>query len=135
MLPSTRRRFVGERRSMEGTSVSAETVHRWMEGAAASLKENRDYLTQLDAAIGDADHGTNMDRGFGAVREKVAELDGPPPGRLLTTARATLAAVAAELGAWAQRLRARGLDEEAEILETNRLMAEDPALVDAAADR
>src|ERR671937_608032 len=50
MLPSTRRRFVGERRSMEGTSVNAETVHRWLAGAAASLKENRDYLTQFDGA-------------------------------------------------------------------------------------
>src|ERR671924_2175817 len=91
MLPSTRRRFVGERRSMEGTSVNAETVHRWLQGAAASLKENRDYLTQLDAAIGDADHGTNMDRGFSAVVSKLEELDGTmAPGKLLTTAGATL---------------------------------------------
>src|SRR5919199_5094190 len=91
MLPSTRRRFVGERRSMEGTSVNAETVHRWLEGAAASLKENRDYLTQLDAAIGDADHGTNMDRGFTAVLEKLDSIDGAtPPGRLLVTIGGTL---------------------------------------------
>jgi dihydroxyacetone kinase-like protein len=72
-----------------GTSVDAGTVKRWLEAAAASLHEQRDYLTQLDAAIGDADHGTNMDRGFTAV---VGKLDGleASPGKLLTTAGATL---------------------------------------------
>lgn len=41
---------------------------------AAAMRENREYLTQLDAAIGDADHGTNMNRGFEAALER---LDGP----------------------------------------------------------
>jgi dihydroxyacetone kinase-like protein len=72
-----------------GTSVDAGTVKRWLETAAASLHEQRDYLTQLDAAIGDADHGTNMDRGFTAVVGKLDGLEGPP-GKLLTTAGATL---------------------------------------------
>ena len=76
---------------MEGTSVNAETVHRWLEGAAASLKENRDYLTQLDAAIGDADHGTNMDRGFTAVVTKLGADDAPhAPGPMLIAAGSTL---------------------------------------------
>src|SRR5207244_4291016 len=45
----------------------------------------------LDAAIGDADHGTNMDRGFTAVVAKLEETDGPvSPGRLLITAGGTL---------------------------------------------
>jgi dihydroxyacetone kinase-like protein len=72
-----------------GTSVDAGTVKRWVETAAVSLHEQRDYLTQLDAAIGDADHGTNMDRGFTAV---VAKLDGldATPGKLLTTVGSTL---------------------------------------------
>jgi dihydroxyacetone kinase-like protein len=74
-----------------GTSVNADTVRRWLAEAASSLKEQRDYLTQLDAAIGDADHGTNMYRGFTAVLEKLDAPDGTtPPGRLLTTAGATL---------------------------------------------
>jgi dihydroxyacetone kinase-like protein len=74
-----------------GTSVDAETVRRWLTDAAESLHEQRDYLTQLDAAIGDADHGTNMDRGFTAVVEKLGALDGPTaPGRVLTTAGTTL---------------------------------------------
>ena len=76
---------------MEGTSVNAETVHRWLQGAAASMKENRDYLTQLDAAIGDADHGTNMDRGFTAVLAKLNAGDAPQvPGPLLAAAGSTL---------------------------------------------
>jgi dihydroxyacetone kinase-like protein len=76
---------------MEGASVNADTVERWLRDAAASLKESRDYLTQLDAAIGDADHGTNMDRGFTAVLEKLDAADAPTaPGRMLTAAGGTL---------------------------------------------
>ena len=71
--------------------MNAETVHRWFVAAAASLKDQRDYLTQLDAAIGDADHGTNMDRGFTSLLEKLDGHGDPlPPGRLLTTAGSTL---------------------------------------------
>jgi phosphoenolpyruvate---glycerone phosphotransferase subunit DhaL len=69
--------------------VDAETVRRWLGEVAVSLREQRDYLTQLDAAIGDADHGTNMDRGFTAVVEKLDGLEGSP-GKLLTTAGSTL---------------------------------------------
>src|SRR2546422_10477644 len=91
MPPCTPPHFAGEPESMEegGTSVDAGTVKRWLEAAAAALREQRDYLTQLDAAIGDADHGTNMDRGFTAV---VGKLDGleAPPGKLLITAGGTL---------------------------------------------
>jgi len=73
------------------TRVDAATVKRWLEGSAAGLHEQRDYLTQLDAAIGDADHGTNMDRGFSSVVSKLTELDGSvPPGRILVTAGSTL---------------------------------------------
>jgi dihydroxyacetone kinase-like protein len=58
---------------------------------AESVAAERDYLTQLDAAIGDGDHGINMDRGFGAVQKALAEQDTDvPPGRLLITAGKTL---------------------------------------------
>src|SRR2546430_15286777 len=70
--------------------VNASTVRSWLEGAAASVREQRDYLTQLDAAIGDADHGTNMERGFTAVVEKLESLEELPPGKVLTTAGSTL---------------------------------------------
>ncbi len=73
------------------TGVDAATVKRWLEGSAAALHAQRDYLTQLDAAIGDADHGTNMDRGFSSVVSKLSELDSSvPPGRILVSAGSTL---------------------------------------------
>lgn len=50
--------------------MTNEDVMRWLERTADVLRENRTYLTELDAAIGDADHGINMDRGFSAVRDK-----------------------------------------------------------------
>lgn len=52
-------------------------VRRWLDEAARAIREQRDYLTQLDAAIGDADHGINMDRGFATALEK---LEGAEPG-------------------------------------------------------
>jgi len=53
--------------------VDAATLRRWLDVLAARLSERADYLTQLDAAIGDGDHGINMDRGFRAVRERVLD--------------------------------------------------------------
>ena len=67
------------------------TIHAWMTLVAESVKDQRDYLTQLDAAIGDGDHGVNMDRGFDAVGKALAGQDGSvPPGKLLTLAGKTL---------------------------------------------
>ena len=71
-------------------AVDAPTVRRWLEGSAAALHEQRDYLTQLDAAIGDADHGMNMDRGFRASSRSSAARGSEPPGRILVTPGATL---------------------------------------------
>ncbi len=53
--------------------MDAATLRRWLDVLAARLSERADYLTQLDAAIGDGDHGINMDRGFRAVRERVLD--------------------------------------------------------------
>jgi len=50
--------------------MTNEDILRWLEHIADVLHENAAYLTQLDSAIGDADHGINMDRGFTAVRAK-----------------------------------------------------------------
>jgi phosphoenolpyruvate---glycerone phosphotransferase subunit DhaL len=73
------------------TVVDAATVTRWMRRCAGVFVEQRDYLTQLDAAIGDADHGANMTRGFSAVEAKLDGLDGgTPPGRILVLAGSTL---------------------------------------------
>lgn len=70
--------------------LDAAFVRRWLRLSAESVSAHRDYLTQLDAAIGDADHGVNMDRGFSAVMSSLAVADGMAPGELLMQAGATL---------------------------------------------
>jgi len=74
------------------TVVDAAFTRSWVEEIAASIEDRRDFLTQLDAAIGDADHGVNMSRGFSAVRQKLADGagDGLTPGQLLTLVGSTL---------------------------------------------
>lgn len=52
-------------------------ARRWLDRLASRLAEEASELTRLDAAIGDGDHGTNMDRGFRAVRERVLSQDSP----------------------------------------------------------
>jgi dihydroxyacetone kinase-like protein len=54
------------------------------------MSEHREYLTQLDAAIGDADHGVNMDRGFTAVLGKMGSADASDIGSVLKTVGMTL---------------------------------------------
>jgi dihydroxyacetone kinase-like protein len=74
-----------------GAAVRTSTIHAWMTLVAESVKDRRDYLTQLDAAIGDGDHGVNMDRGFDAVGKALAaQGDSLAPGKLLTLAGKTL---------------------------------------------
>jgi len=52
---------------------------------AVVIGENREYLTELDAAIGDADHGINMDRGFQAVLKKLPSVEDKDAGTILKT--------------------------------------------------
>jgi phosphoenolpyruvate---glycerone phosphotransferase subunit DhaL len=62
----------------------------WLRRSAQVLNEQREYLTDLDAAIGDADHGINMDRGFKAVMEKLPTVAGADIGTILKTVGTTL---------------------------------------------
>jgi phosphoenolpyruvate---glycerone phosphotransferase subunit DhaL len=62
----------------------------WLRRSADELRAQRDYLTQLDAAIGDADHGTNMDRGFTAVLDKLPAVAEADIGTILKTVGTTL---------------------------------------------
>ena len=71
-------------------SIHRDDLLKWIEACAAVLKENREYLTELDAAIGDADHGANMDRGFKAVMSKMSELVDKDIGTVLKTVGMTL---------------------------------------------
>jgi phosphoenolpyruvate---glycerone phosphotransferase subunit DhaL len=78
-------------RVLTTTAMDSTTVTAWLARAETVLRAERDHLTQLDAAIGDGDHGTNMDRGFTAVGKALAEQDGTaPPGKLLILAGKTL---------------------------------------------
>jgi dihydroxyacetone kinase-like protein len=82
-----------------------------MNEAAAAVRDQRDYLTQLDSAIGDGDHGTNMNRGFEAVEKALAGQNGTvPPGRLLILAGKTLVSTVGGASGplWGSALRAAG---------------------------
>lgn len=70
--------------------MTTEDVVRWITQVATVLHENRDYLTQLDSPIGDADHGTNMDRGFKAVIDKLPSVAAMDTGSILKTVGTTL---------------------------------------------
>lgn len=52
-------------------TVTTETLQDWIGRFSTAVAEKRDWLTELDSAIGDADHGANMARGMGAVVEKL----------------------------------------------------------------
>jgi phosphoenolpyruvate---glycerone phosphotransferase subunit DhaL len=70
--------------------VSYGQVSDWIRAFAAVVAENREYLTELDSAIGDADHGINMNRGFQAVLGKLDAGDSADIGAMLKTVGMTL---------------------------------------------
>jgi dihydroxyacetone kinase-like protein len=63
---------------------------KWLTMCAEAMAENRVWLIELDRAIGDSDHGENMDRGFQAVLEKLAEAPPETPGAALKLTAMTL---------------------------------------------
>lgn len=71
-------------------TVKREQIVQWLEEMTTVLHENRDYLTQLDSPIGDADHGINMDRGFKKVHEKLPTVADKDIGNILKTTGMTL---------------------------------------------
>ncbi len=73
------------------SAVRSTTITNWMKESATAVTDQCDYLTQLDSAIGDGDHGLNMRRGFESVTKALAgQDDSLPPGRLLIVAGKTL---------------------------------------------
>ena len=70
--------------------VSRNDVVAWIKAVAGMIAENSSYLTQLDSAIGDADHGANMDRGFKAVLNKLPEIEDKDIGTIFKTVGMTL---------------------------------------------
>ncbi|WP_052499612.1 dihydroxyacetone kinase subunit DhaL [Streptomyces vietnamensis] len=59
---------------------------RWLAAVAEDVDREADRLTELDSAIGDADHGANLKRGFAAVTEVLGKEPPPSPGAVLTAA-------------------------------------------------
>ena len=57
------------------SAFDSSALRRFVNVFADRIHDRREELTQLDSAIGDADHGINMDRGFTAARAKIADLD------------------------------------------------------------
>ena len=70
--------------------MDADVFRAWITAIATVAVEQRDHLTQLDAAIGDADHGTNLARGFTAVVSALETDDPATPGAILTLTGRTL---------------------------------------------
>ncbi|GAA0179522.1 dihydroxyacetone kinase subunit DhaL [Clostridium sediminicola] len=64
-------------------SVSGKEVIDFLIQVNNKLIENKAFLSELDAAIGDGDHGLNMSRGFSAVVEKIKNDDGKDIGNIL----------------------------------------------------
>ncbi len=64
-------------------SIGAADIRGWIGDYAGVIAEHRQELVRLDTAIGDGDHGTNMDRGMKAAVEKLEATEGDDIGALL----------------------------------------------------
>ena len=76
-------------------SITRDDTLNWIKAVASVINENSKYLTELDAAIGDADHGINMDRGFNAVK---ADLEKNNPADLSALLKAVGMALIRSVG-------------------------------------
>ncbi|AXE83727.1 dihydroxyacetone kinase subunit DhaL [Streptomyces sp. Go-475] len=66
--------------------LDADFFRRWMTATAASVDREAERLTALDSPIGDADHGSNLQRGFTAVAAALEKEAPGTPGGVLTLA-------------------------------------------------
>lgn len=71
-------------------SLTKEQILNWLNECSITFTKERDLLTQLDADIGDADHGLNMNRGFDRVVEKLPTVAEQPIAAILKTVGMTL---------------------------------------------
>ena len=71
-------------------TITKQQILDWLQILAAVLAENKDYLTELDAAIGDADHGINMNRGFQKVITQLPAVADQDIGSILKIVSMTL---------------------------------------------
>ncbi|WP_285727042.1 dihydroxyacetone kinase subunit DhaL [Psychromicrobium xiongbiense] len=73
--------------------LDADWAVAWMQASAATIAEHRTQLIELDRQIGDGDHGENLDRGFSAVVQKLAETTPETPGAVFKLTAMTLMSV------------------------------------------
>jgi phosphoenolpyruvate---glycerone phosphotransferase subunit DhaL len=66
-------------------AITRDAVVDWMRRFADEMGEHRQELVRLDTAIGDGDHGTNMDRGMRKAMEKLEAAEPADPGAVLKT--------------------------------------------------
>jgi phosphoenolpyruvate---glycerone phosphotransferase subunit DhaL len=80
-------------------AVGLKELRVWLDDLAGVYAENRQWLTELDSAIGDADHGFNMDRGFTAVKAEISSnLSADIRGLLQTVATVLIRTVGGAAG-------------------------------------
>ncbi|BBD68605.1 dihydroxyacetone kinase subunit L [Nostoc commune NIES-4072] len=70
--------------------VTQAQILQWLQAYATEIEQNKAYLTELDAAIGDADHGINMDRGFKKVSTQLPTLTDKDISSILKAVSMTL---------------------------------------------
>lgn len=66
-------------------TVTKKQIISWLEQVTEVMIANKEYLTELDSAIGDADHGNNMSRGFRKVLEKLPTVTDRDIGNIFKT--------------------------------------------------
>lgn len=70
--------------------MDTDLARTWVQAIAAAVDKRKDHLTQLDSAIGDADHGTNMHRGFSAAVTALTDYEPDTVGAVLVKTGTTL---------------------------------------------
>ncbi|MFJ7059787.1 dihydroxyacetone kinase subunit DhaL [Streptomyces griseobrunneus] len=99
--------------------LDADFFRRWMAATAAAVDREADQLTELDSAIGDADHGSNLQRGFSAVAAVVEKDEPATPGAVLTLAGrqliSTVGGASGPLYGTLLRRTGKALGEDAEV--------------------
>lgn len=71
-------------------NIDVQTAVSWMKKADMYMHDNKDYLTKLDQATGDGDHGINMARGFSEVTKKISSTDYQTPSEVFKDTAMTL---------------------------------------------
>ncbi len=99
--------------------LDAEFFRRWMTAAAASVDREAERLTALDSPIGDADHGSNLQRGFRAVAAALEKEPPATPGAVLMLAGrqlvSTVGGASGPLYGTLLRRTGKALGEDAEV--------------------